>query len=158
MGVETLLIASLGAQLVGSLSGQDAAEQQAQAEMQELRRQEEQANLQAAEDKSDRARDRDRRIAASVAAAEASGAAGSQNDARLQAEIAGEAGLDLSRIEGNRVRKSAALRASARAVRKDAELEIQQSRSKFLQSAFSTGGDFIDLSTQRKLAEAEKGS
>ncbi len=155
MGVEVFLFASLGASLLGTIQQQSGIADQAAAQQAELLRQEELANVQAAEDKSDTALRMDKAMASARAAMEAIGGFGSINDERAQAEIAGLKGLDLSRIESNRMNKTASIRASAAAVRAKAQGAIDQASFDFLGSALQTGGDFALLSELDAARDAE---
>jgi hypothetical protein len=77
----------------------------AQATINELARQRREANKQAEEDKSERARIGDRNVASIMAAMAEVGGGGTQVAGRLSAEAAGDTALDLARIEGNRERR-----------------------------------------------------
>jgi len=155
MGIETFLFASLGASLLGTIEQQSGIAAQAEAQQAELLRQEELANVQAAEDKSDTALRMDKALASARAAMEAIGGFGSINDENAQAEIAGLKGLDLARIENNRQNKTASLRASAAAVRAKAQGAIDQAGFEFLGTALATGGQFALLSEQRTFQDEQ---
>ncbi len=144
MGVEVFLLASLGASLLGTIQEQSGIADQAEAQQAELLRQEELANVQAAEDKSDTALRMDKAMASARAAMEAIGGFGSINDERAQAEIAGVKGLDLARIENNRKNKTASIRASAAAVRAKAQGAIDKASFDFLGDALGVGAGLTD--------------
>lgn len=103
--------------------------------MNELTRQQNEANRQSEENKSDRARAADKQFASAIAAMEAIGGAGSQDEARFGTEISGNAGLDLARIEGNRRRQISALQSEKNATKKRAVRAIQASQAQFLSTA-----------------------
>lgn len=142
MGVSVLLLASLGTSLLGTIQQQEGIAAQAEAQQAELLRQEELANVQAAEDKSDTALRMDKAAARVRAAMEAIGGFGSINDERSQAEIAGLKGLNLARIESNRLNKTAGIRASAAAVRAKSQGAIDSASFAFLGTALGTAGAF----------------
>lgn len=153
MGIETaLLVGSLASGLLSSMQGQSATQEAAAAEQDELRRQQEEANKRAAEDKSDRALEGDKAAAAATVAMAEVGGAGSLNDSRKQAEIAGLTGLDLARLEGNRTRKIGSLVAAQKSVRQKASAEITAARGKFFGDALSIGGDISRAQTARSAA------
>ncbi len=155
MGVEVLLLASLGTSLLGTIQQQSGIAAQAEAQQAELLRQEELANVQAAEDKSDTALRMDKAMARARAAMEAIGGFGSINDERAQAEIAGLKGLDLARIENNRENKTASIRANAASVRARAQGAIDKASFDFLGSALGTAGAFA-LRSEQAAAEEER--
>lgn len=99
--------------------------------MNELTRQQNEANRKSEEDKSDRARQGDKQFASAIAAMEAIGGAGSQDEARFGTEISGNAGLDLARIEGNRRREVQSLQAAKNAEKKRTVRAIKQSQAQF---------------------------
>ena len=144
MGAAALLIGSLGFGFLSSMQEQQAAEQSAKDEIDELYRQQQEANKAAQEQKSDRAREGDKLYASALVAMETVGGAGSQNEARIAAEISGNTGLDLARIEGNRRREVGALRASMRAARKGAASAIRASQANFLGSALGATSSYLD--------------
>jgi hypothetical protein len=131
-------IMMIGLSLVQSLQEQAAIEDQAEAQQDELTRQQEEANLISQEEKSERALEADRAAASALVAMETVGGAGSLNDQRQQQEIHGVAGLDLARIEGNRRREVGALQATKKQSAKQANADIKASQMKFLGSAAST--------------------
>jgi hypothetical protein len=133
-------IIMIGLSLVQSLQEQSAIEDQAEAEQNELTRQQEQANTRAQEDRSERAIAADRQMASITAGFEATGGGmGSGNAARALQEEGGAAGLDLARIEGNRRREVGALQSEKKSSAQKANAEIQKSQLKFLGSAASAG-------------------
>jgi hypothetical protein len=144
MGTTAFLLASTGVSLLKSVQEQKAAEDQFEAENKEFTRQQEEANLIAQERKSERALAADKQFASMVASMESLGGAGSQDEARLAAEIGGNAGLDLSRIEGNRRREVKSLQASKGAARETAQARIKASQLKFLGSVAKTGSTFAE--------------
>ena len=138
-----LKIAQIGAGFLGSMQEQKGIKDQYNAERKEFERQQEEANLRAREERSDRVRERDRAAAAAMVAFEAIGGAGSQNAERRDAEIAGTAALDLARISGNQRRELASLYSRAKAAQKTASGAIRQSQTNFMNSALSIGGDLL---------------
>lgn len=150
MGTAALLLAQVGFSFLSSMQEQSAIKDQANAAQNELTRQQKEANLQAAEEKSERARAADKQFASAIVAMEAIGGAGSQNEQQALGEIAGNAGLDLARIEGNRRRQVSALQAEKRSVRDKAKGAIKQSQAKFLSSALQAGGDYYTYNQQLK--------
>ena len=155
MGAAALLAGQLGFAFLSSIQEQSAIEQQVKDAQKELTRQQQEANLIAQEEKSDRARAADRQFASAMVALETAGGAGSQNEARFGAEIAGNAGLDLARIEGNRRREVSALQSEKRAVRQKGRGAIRRSQAQFLSSALGAGGQAFSLSEQNKAQEDE---
>ena len=137
MAIGAILATALS--FASSLTEQSAIEDQAEAQQDELTRQQEETNLRAQEDRSDRALEADRASSASLAAMEVIGGAGSANDVRLGAEIAGNAGVDLARIEGNRRREVGALQSEKKSSAQKANANIQASQLKFLGTAASAG-------------------
>lgn len=138
-----MMAAQAGTSLLGSVGEQGAAREQSLAEQKELVRQQEEENLRAAEEKSDRVREADKEFAAAVATMEAVGGAGSMNEGRFTREVAGTAALDLSRLEGNRKRANQARSASIVASQNRAASTIQKSRGAFLGQALGFGGELL---------------
>ncbi len=145
----------VGFSLLSSLQEQAAVAQQNKDAQKELTRQQKEVNRQAAEEKSDRVRKADRQFASAIVALEAAGGAGSQTEERFGTEIAGNAGLDLARIEGNRRRAVSSLQAEKRAVRKKARGAIQRSQAEFLSSALSFGAQEFQRQEDAKAREEE---
>ncbi len=141
MGLETFLI-STGLSLLSTMSANKAAEKQAEAEQEELLRQEFEANKAATEEATDLAEARDREAAAARAAMEAIGGFGSVNDERAQMEIAGLKGLDLSRIEGNRSRQARQFQSGRKAAARKLAATKSSNMTGFLSGALGGFSDF----------------
>lgn len=159
MGTTAMLAltgAQVGLSLLGSLQQQDAAMEQARAQQDEFVRQQNEVDRQAAEERSDIAREADKRAAAAIAAMEAIGGAGSINDARVQAEIAGIKAIDLSRLEGNRMRKVASLDASIQTARSKARATIAGAKGGFLSSALKGAGTALSIQADADQREFER--
>ena len=119
MGIATAIILGVSAavSIAGTVSAANAQIDAADAQGEELTRQQEETNLISQEQRSDRARQASKDFASmTVAMAESGGAAG-QNEQRFGGEIQYLNGLDLARIEGNRRNQVAALQADKRSVR-----------------------------------------
>ena len=91
------------------------ANEQSQLEIDEFNRQQDEADLIAAEKKSDRVRQADKEIASITASLSEVGALGTVNELRAVGEQGFLEGLDIARIEGNRRREVASLQAAKRA-------------------------------------------
>jgi hypothetical protein len=120
-----------------ALDRQNAAvAEQAELENEELSRQRGVANEQAQAEKAQRVREADEEEARVTNAMYDMGGGGGANDTRLTAEVAAYEGIDLSRIEGNRVRQQESLRSSQRAGANRARSEIALNMSKKKQNTF----------------------
>ena len=153
MGVPLLLAASTGFSFLSSMQQQGEIEDQVRNEQKEFARQQREANLQAQEEKSERARVADKQFASAITAMEALGGAGSQDEARIGAEIAGNAGLDISRIEGNRRRQVAALQGASKAATKEGKAAIRATQAQFLSTALKAGGAFAQHKTEMNIVK-----
>lgn len=149
-------IAQIGLGFIGSMSEQQAVQDQYDEQRKEFERQQEEANLRAREERSDRVRERDKAAAAAMVAFEAIGGAGSQNAARRQQEVAGTAAIDLSRISGNQRRELSSIYSRAKAARKDAATQIASSQQQFLGSALNIGFEALNAKPTHN-AESEGG-
>lgn len=156
MGAEVIFLASLAVsafQAVTEISSANDAEKaaaaQANAEIQELGRQQEEQNRISQEQRSDRVRAADQQFASLTASLSESGGAGTSNEDRLGQEVDFLAGLDLARIEGNRRSSSESQQASKRASRARFDTAANQANARrtgavvnFLGSAASSGQSF----------------
>ncbi len=124
--------------------------QQFKADNREITRQQGTVNELAGEDKSDIAREADRAAASAMAAMEVVGGSGSQNEARLNAEIHGIKGIDLARLEGSRRREIAALQSRKESAREHAKAAQTKNTLNFLGGVADVatrpeeGIDFVD--------------
>ncbi len=124
----------------------EAAARQAEAEIEELDRQREFVDEEAATQKSARVRQADKDDATMQVGLVIMGGAGSVNEARLSQEVGYYEGLDIARLEGNRRRQAESLKASQESSKQTAlNIGIQnkaQARGNtysFLSSAVKTG-------------------
>ena len=159
MGLETFLIvsaASVGLSALSADQAQDAAYKQAEAEQEELFRQREEADRQAAREASDLAREMDAAAAKARVAMEALGGAGSVNDLRAQAEIAGLKSVDIARIEANRTNRAEALASAAKASRRTADFRADQATARFLGDALGIAGGAFAFSQRQAGREAQQ--
>ena len=139
MATGALLAAVVVVAFLQARAEQEAISDQAEAQQEELTRQQGVANEIAQEDKSVLAAEADRQASSALVAMEVIGGAGSANDIRLQGEIGGVAGLDLARIEGNRRREIAARQSEKKSVTLRAKAGIKASQFKFFATAASAG-------------------
>jgi hypothetical protein len=155
---DPITLALLGVQALMSISSaqqqQEAAVDQFKAEDKELTRQQTEANLQAQEQKSERAREADKQFASMVTSMEALGGAGSMDEARFGVEIGANSGLDISRIEGNRRREVEALQSSKQASRQRALGTVEQAQGQQVGALISLGGGINTAAAQQ--AERER--
>ena len=123
-----------------------AAARQAEGEIREFDRQRDFANKKSAADKSARVREADRDHASMLVGMADMGGEGTTNEARLSSEVGFYEGLDIARLEGNRVRQGESLKSKQVASKNKALNIAAQNKAqakvntyKFLSSAATTG-------------------
>lgn len=116
MGAMGMAFAQIGMSAIGAMgqmsqarATSNAAIEQSRLEWQEYERQKVEATRQAQEQKSERAREADRKMGMMLAVMADNGAEGTSTVSRYAGEIGFLEGLDIARIEGNRRRELAAL-------------------------------------------------
>lgn len=148
-----LMAASTGFSFIQSMQEQSDIEQNVKDQQKEMLRQQKEANLRAQEEKSERAKIADKQFASAIVAMETVGGAGSQNEASILAEIAGNKGLDLARIEGNRRREISSLQSSSNAARKEGKAAIKASQAQFLSTALGNAATYAGSKAQQGQAK-----
>lgn len=123
-----------------------AAGEQADLEIKELNRQREFVDEEAALQKSARVREADRTHASMLVGMADMGGSGTANAERLSQEVGYYEGVDIARLEGNRVRQSESLKAKQQFAKNKAinigtqnTAQAKQNTYKFLSSAAQTG-------------------
>ena len=155
MGIETIILGALSvgmsamqasAQNSALEDANRAAGEQADLEIAELNRQREFVDEEAALQKSARVRESDRMHASMLVGMADMGGAGGVNAERLSQEVGFYEGIDIARLEGNRVRQSESLKAKQQFAKNKAinigtqnKAEAKNNTYKFLSSAVKTG-------------------
>ena len=134
------IISAVGQGLLGASSvraGQEAALEQSEADLAESERQHKAINDQARAAKSDRARRAAKDLASASAALEGSS---DHTLGRITAEVQGNLGLDLARIEGNRAQRTGAIRSSASNTLGTINAALDSQATDLIGGAFGGGG------------------
>lgn len=147
MGVSLAMAAKAASEQNKALgAASEAAARQAEGEIQELDRQREFVNQKKAGEKAARVREAERDEAAMLVGMDDRGGGGTSNVARLAAEVGYYEGIDIARLEGNRVRQNESLKSRQVASKNNALNIIEQNKYKaksntfkFLSSAAGTG-------------------
>lgn len=158
IGVAALGVAS---NVIATSAANSAAQQQAQAQQAELARQSKEENRIANEERSDRAREADKEFASFLArGASTGGALGTISMTRGAQEIGFIEGIDLARIEGNRVARQGAIGARSATVARGARRAAKTSRVNQFANLVGGAGQVLSIKTaadarkvQRTIAE-----
>lgn len=131
-----------GAQNSALRKQQAARDRTAQRQVEELKRQQERADLVAQEEKSDRAREMDIQLGTLIAAA-ADGGVTDAALARAGASSAAIAGLDTARIESNRQEEQSQRRADSISIIEENAAQRAQTRSQIKQNTLGFFGNAV---------------